>query len=237
MSLPVRLAAAAVVAAAPLYASAATILIDDFSDTSRVADLPSGGVSNVGEFAAPTAIGGWRDLFVDTTLAEEDATDLRTTGGILSFSNISQASGAGVVTYDGNDGDGSPGAVDFTGLGGVDFLAVGPDPRFLFDVVDLDADLTFGFEVFDTSGASSFFDIVVPEEVIATGPTLFLPLSVFTGVDLTSVGALQFSVTGPQDADGSISRIVVAPIPLPPSMLLLAGAMAGFGLLRRRRSV
>ncbi len=222
-------------------AVAATLTIDNFDGNQRVTD--TGGIS-ASQVAGDGIVGGFRDLQVSNTLASgdsEDATELRVTGGRLSFSNITDARGEGTVTYDGND---DPTSLDTAGLGGINLL-IGDNPRFFFDVpangFDNDANANFTVDAYDTFGNQVSYT-----ENLSAGFNPELAFSLLTGddgFDFSSVGALQFMISTTNtraDIDGKINGIEVrgddvAPIPLPASGLLLLAGLGGFGALRRSR--
>lgn len=220
-------------------AASAVSLIDDFTTGAQwVQDVPGAGDVNASEVAAPSALGGYRDMEVSTDISEESASELRVItagGGSLGFSNIVAASGAGLIVYDGQDGTASStGNIATTGLGGVDLTNGGTTNAFLFEILEADAALEITVEVFDMSGASSFYS-----EILASTINPLLTFSEFTGsADFSNVGALAFGVnsTGP-NLDGALGSISV--VPLPASALLLLGGLGGFAGVsatkRRRR--
>lgn len=211
-------------------ASAATILIDDFSTDQLVTDTPGIGQTNNSQVASGSAIGGFRDLEVTNDQGDLTATELRVANGALSFSNIAGATGSGTITFDGDD---DPTTTNTSGLGGIN-LVTGPNPFFSFDVLNFDSTLQIDITAFDIFGGVSTFSEILPEKT-AFSPILFF--SDFTGnVDFTSIGALEFMVTanGP-NLDGAIDDITVGAIPLPASALLLLGGLGGMQLLRRRK--
>ncbi len=232
-------------------AVAATVIIDTFDTEQTVFDKPAAaaGLPQGSEVAASEAIGGYRDLYVQTlnggsrvgaTSLVASSDPLDAADGILSFNNEDGVTGRGWVTYDGMDGDASPDAVNIAGLGGRDFQD-GPGAGFFFDVVRVDAQLYIEIRAFDTFGEESVFAGSVIE-----GGTPFAPLTAFSNADFdwNSVGALQFFAQSGPDSDvisldGAISSISVETgvIPLPASALLLLGGLGGlsaFGIRRKR---
>jgi hypothetical protein len=225
-------AAAAALVMMPAAGSAMTLLIDDFITPQRVADQPDGTDPSQSELATLTSLGGWRDMWVETDLAGVADTTFQSNSGFLAFSNVTNATGRALLTYDGNDVD--PFVVDTDGLGGVDFLAVGPQPFFSFDVESFESNLFFEVRVWDMLGNTGLYNEILPP---AGSFSPDLPLSDFTldaGFDWTQVGALQFFVESSTNGyDGSIGSITLnSTIPLPASALLL---LSGVGMLAYRR--
>ena len=221
-------------------ASAAVLTIDSFSSPQWVQDAPV--TVNASQVFDDSVLGDYRDLSVLNTGADGDndaATELRVTNGKLNFSNISGARGEGTLTY---DGSATGGAVNTTGLGGVNFL-IGTDPFFYFGLPrdePFDDRALFRVTVWDVAGGTDTY-----EEVIEPGFNQELAFSQFSGVDFSQIGALQFfiSTTDPDfniSVDGALDLIEVragdiAPVPLPASALLLLGGFGGLSLLRRRK--
>ncbi len=223
------------------HASAAVITIDSFDTLQAVSDAPFGDVQPQGsEVNAPDAVGGWRDLHVETDDAGNlGATTLEVRDSNLSFSNEDNVTGRGWVTYDGFDED--PFGVNTTGLGGLD-LFTGPlgTPGFLFEVVRLDLPFDVTIKAWDMFGETTEFS-----STVSASGTPFLPFAAFSNdaFDFNAVGALQFFADSGDttiNVDAAIGSIAVdtGVIPLPASALLLLGGLGGLSTLgmRRRRT-
>ena len=218
-------------------ASAATLIatIDDYNGgDQRVADAPDLVPTNASQVAYGNAIGGYRDMAVSNDQGSADATELRVSNGALQFSNISLASGTGIITYDGDD---DPNVLDPFGLGGVD-LQVGSLSQnyFLFDVIDADGNIDVTVDAFDMSGGqSTYFETLSP----GLGFSPFLFYNEFVGnADFNDIGALRFTVAstnGIIDRDGAIDEIGAYYVPVPASGILMIGGLGGLLACRRMR--
>jgi hypothetical protein len=224
------------------HAMAATILIDNFDDDQRVEDAPGAGAVNNSQLGpSGNIVGGYRDLLVQTdAVGQDDATELSALNSRLEFNNDSEVTGRGWVTYDGaNEVGTDPGNVDFSGLGGLDFLD-GPGAGFLFEIIAVDLPGIFieirAWDIFNNLAT-------LAKELPAVGGSPFVPLEAFAGgIDWNNVGALQFfAQTGAGSdvpaLDGAIGSITVETgvIPLPASAFLLLGGFGALGALRARR--
>jgi len=217
---------------------AATLLIDNFDDEQGVEDGPG-----IGNQFGPSAniIGGYRDLLVESDLAQTGATELAAFGGLLRFNNDVLVTGRGWVTYDGANAIGNnPDSVDTAGLGGIDFLD-GAGAGFLFDIFTVDkAGIYIEIRAWDI-----FSNMVTyAESLPAGGGNPFVSLAAFSGgpIDWNQIGALQFFAQTGEDSDvsaldGAIDSISVETgvVPLPASALFLLGGFGALGALRSRR--
>lgn len=239
MKLKVFGAASAALLLSAASSFGATLVIDTFDTAQTVTDVPSSISQSSSQLADAGVLGGYRDLQAvntDFQQSSEDATKFASGGGLLTFSNIAFAAGSGYLTYDGDD---DPTSVDTTGLGGVN-LAIGDNAYFAFDVAAFDLDVEIAVTVWDMFGK-----VVTYSETLSEGFNPNLTFAEFSGdadFDWTQVGALQFFVSSSDtvlNVDGALYSIEIraddpAPIPLPASALLLTGALAGLGALRRR---
>lgn len=205
-------------------ASAAPLQIDDFS-------LAQGPVTSTNNNLV-TNVAATDGSFIGST--RTISTQSNGSGSPASQSSNVQIA-AGVFEFASGVGVNGTGNLTYSGLGGLDLSAY---TGFTFE--DLSTDSVFDFEVdiFDSFGgvsvASGTFALPTP----ISGVNTFLAFSSFTGdADFSSVDSLLFQLgTGGATAlDFSMSGISAA-IPVPPAGVFLVSALAGLGLLRRRRS-
>lgn len=238
------IAAVATLATAPM-ATAASLLIDDFTTAQEVGFTPSGIVPQSSQVNGPGILGGYRDMWVNTigpntTLGTKlEAGTVFDPEGELQFSNADAVVGQGLIVYDGSNVATSLATINPLGLGGIDFTLGGLFTWFEFEVSSFESDLLFEAVVSDMTGGSAWYTEILPPIGLFSP---ILPLTDFVGtVDWTDVGALAFRVTaqGP-GYDGAIKSIKISAIPLPASALLLLGGLGGLAGLsaaaKRRRA-
>lgn len=107
-----------------------------------------------------------------------------------------------MVQYDGVDGSTT---LDTTvGLGGID-LTVDNAIGFAFNATS-DNPTIMNIAVYSTGGNTATVDLTVSGQVITD--SYYLPFSSFTGVDFTSVRAIQFTIQGLQNVDFTLDAVV-----------------------------
>ncbi|MGF1500679.1 MAG: hypothetical protein ACFBSD_02595 [Paracoccaceae bacterium] len=220
-------AALALVASA---AHAAPVIIDDFVSESAVRVPALGDQQTSGQFPAPSAVGGERDLQVSRQ-AGSQAVELNTlSSGILSFNNGVGSRGTAIIDWDGAD---DALGRDTDGLGGID-LTIGNLPAFVLNFEEVNVGVSYDFSVFDVDGNESVFGpIAVPT---ATEQTVLL--AAFTGTaDFSRVGSIRLTLQATQNnADIAISRISVVNTPIPAPLALLTAGLIGLAFVGRRRT-
>ena len=220
-------------AAAPVAASATTLVIDDFTTRQVLADRPTQAFPKSSETSGPTVLGGHREMaiktlkkrpgpFASTFSSNLDGEEL------LNFSNQSGQQGVATLIYDG------PGSA---GLGGID-LTVGRGKGFRFLVENADAALTIESVVWDSEGRRSSLEQTFPQTIV--GERITFEFSDFAGrADFTQAETIRFVFSGPPNLDASFALLSVAPIPVPAGGVLLGTGLVALGTgasaLRRRR--
>lgn len=198
------------VAAGDLEGEAQTT-IDGFSTTQTISAI-SATPTQTSSITAPEAIGGHRDLTVhlssasgEVILAANPAFD--TPGSNLLHFDTLGNNGVGTYTigWDGDEG-GTPPALDFTGLDGVDLTAGGATGLMLTIGADHD-NSTATFNIYKDANNWSTVTVSIPgpaEGINAQTPNkkVFVPFSSFTtgagtgAGNFSNVGAVQLAIGG-----------------------------------------
>lgn len=184
------------------------IVIDTFNTTQQVvnANFP-GATPNSSILAAPEALGGERDIFVDATAGTISVSANGTPKpGELVFDVGAGANGKRVVSYDGLDGSAS---LNSTGLNNLDLTSAGSANAFRFQIGG-EAGTRLIIRVYSGANASSR-EVPIPTTSGANATAdLIVPFSDFTslagsGANFASVGAIEIEVTGPDAADAIVN--------------------------------
>lgn len=230
--------AVATMALMPMAAQAITI--DLFTKQQFVEDAPQSGssVPSSSQTFANSTVGDFRDLdatnsdgFPAGTQLNADGNDLRR----LNLSNGAGGSGTGTITYDGFDQDPTAAGVDTFGLGGVDLTDGGQSGQFAFRVLLSDFAFDYSIEVWDIDSSSIASGVI---GAATEDEQQFLRFSEFSGIDFTSIGAIQLSFTGGRNADLTIDNFRTegpAVVPVPASVPLLLTGLGLLAFLRRRK--
>ena len=188
-------------------AGVAVATIDTFDTTAQTVTASFGGTNpDFSALAAPEAVGGERDMFVNATAGTISMqADTPSTTNYLAFDVGAGANGTRILTYDGVDNDAQ--VLNTTGLGGLDLTSAGTATGFRF-AIGGEAGTQITVQV--NSGASvSTHTIAIPTTSGASpSATLDIPFADFTaGADFTNVGSIQIEVSGPNAADAIIDLI------------------------------
>ena len=184
------------------------IVIDTFNTTQQVvnANFP-GATPNSSILAAPEALGGERDVFVDATAGSISVSANGTPKpGELVFDVGAGANGKRVVSYDGLDGSAS---LNSTGLNNLDLTSAGSANAFRFQIGG-EAGTRLTIRVYSGANASSR-EVAIPTTSGANATAdLIVPFSDFTslagsGANFASIGAIEIEVTGPDAADAIVN--------------------------------
>lgn len=268
MKLSFKLAAGAAAVMLSLSANAA-IVVDLFTtDQATISDndgaVGGGATSSV---SGADILGGERDLLIDQ-IAQDGPVDpsIQSSIGVavsrLAFSNDTGAQGVGEVQWDGADGSG---ALDASGLGGIDLTDGGTLNAFLVETISSDAN--WNFEVIAYTDATNWTRISFAATSVPTGTGPHFSTIAFsgftndllcgavnpapgvneitcggTGVDLTNLGALRLILnTGfngsPSAFDIDLRLANITTVPEPGVLALMGmGLMAAAMAGRRRKS-
>jgi uncharacterized repeat protein (TIGR01451 family) len=195
------------VSAADLVGAPITTL-DPMNQTTQVVEASFPNATPVSSsLAAPEAVGGERDIFVNATTGDVSvAANAGANPDVLVFNVGAGSNGTRVVTYDGNDGNAT--TLNPNGLNGLD-LTTGGTANALRFLIGGEAGTTLTVRIFSGANASTR---TLPIPVTAGGAAtaiLNIPFADFTtttgtGANFSSVGAIQLEVSGPDAADAII---------------------------------
>ncbi len=193
------LASVALVASITAHLSRAAVvdawMIDDFvatQDVSVDAAAPPNQL-NFASTVAPTAIGGERDLLVTKTAGvagERVRARINPLGANLLRLTQDEANGTVVVSWDGFDGSG---AIDASGLGGIDLGAGLVNPFFELNLTFSDVGGPIVLEVFEQGNIGNFAQATINAPGgVASGSSLLLTkaFSDFIAFGSSSLGAI-----------------------------------------------
>ncbi|HFD11731.1 MAG TPA: hypothetical protein ENJ32_04600 [Crenotrichaceae bacterium] len=218
-------------------AFAATVGIDDFDQTTQVLSfnppeggpIVSAGSNDFSEANAPEAIGGFRDLFIQTDgdIAFNDSGEAAvvSTNGNVQIANSVNSSINTAITWDGADNLAS---VNTSGLGGVDLID-GTNTGLLLDIDFADLGVDLAFNIWDTAGNTATVSRNFANQV--RNEQVFFDYSDLIGdsVDLTSVGAIQLLASGPLAYDINFN-FLQSVNPNPPTVVSAPATIALVGL-------
>ncbi|WP_413432987.1 DUF11 domain-containing protein [Crateriforma spongiae] len=195
-------------------------VVDDFDQTQQqVVDTTNDGVPVTSSVAAPEAIGGERDLFVNKTSvngAVQLEVDNPLLPNLLTFDSLATGDGERRVTWDGPDGDAT--TVDDTGLGTVDLTdaadAIGLQLQIGADLPGGQAVVRIYSDDGNAATAERFSSATlnIPQTGGGVSSAEFLPFSSFVaaaggGVDINNVGAIELEITGSANVNGTAELV------------------------------
>jgi PEP-CTERM motif len=228
--------------------SANALLIDDWANLpgpvpGSFAVTGAAGSTIGNEAGGATILGGFRGQQLTLT-ANPNAGEISTlTGNGAAGGFVSVGNGIGAETisefgYDGLGGfNGTGGAINTTGLGGIDLLADGAN-RFEFDIAFTD-DPTPGdtadvrITLWDMGGATASVLKALPVGVLPVVPFSF-GFGGFAGIDFTMIGAMKFDIIAKASADVTLLALRTR-VSEPSTLLVLGLGLVGLGMVRRRR--
>ncbi|MGF1478141.1 MAG: PEP-CTERM sorting domain-containing protein [Cyanophyceae cyanobacterium] len=235
-----------------LYAGSASAasFMDEFVDPTnpnqfiRADAFESGNDTAFSETAdfPDTILGGYRDLYLEIESREDVSPQSGAAAdvfdGIMRFNNDTGIKSKLQLTYDGQDNSSE---LDTMGLEGLDLTADGAT-GFGLNIIEADRNPFFITAAIYSGDQMSSVTLDFNEEIIDDGTPreAFFAFDQFEGIDLTDVGAVQFTFEGPDALDMRVGPITMAEevssaeIPEPTSLLALAGVSA-LGVSYRRR--
>jgi hypothetical protein len=180
-----------------LTVHAAAMTVDSFDEGAQSVEANPVVATDGDALAVPGIFGGERDVFAQYISGPRrvnlDA-DLFNSND-LSFSTGSSTMGAGLVVWDGADGDAF--ALDTNGLGGLDLTDGGTNNGFQLLIGFADGDIDLRLTVLSDTWATEYV-LPVRTNIGGAGAAFFIPFSDFTDTsgtsDFTNVGAIALDI-------------------------------------------
>ena len=193
------------------------------------AALPGGAAGT----AKGSIIGGYRDL--KTSLHFAPSVDRKTTAaidtdtGTFVHSQDARVESNSYITWNGLAG---------AGLGSADLTDGGIHDLFHLVILYADLGARWSLQVFDSGG--SFTHIFDNTEEITSREDIYIPFSLFTGIDMTDVQKIVFgaNILNTPNLDTELDFLGTTSIPEPASMAVMGAGLMGLGaMISRRRDV
>jgi hypothetical protein len=225
---PLVLLATTLPAAAALWAaSAAAVLIDDFTTPQSLSGRDQGAVDGGG------ILGGQREVIVETFFeAMEGSATLGGPPGTL----------AAALIYDGSGDPGSPGVVDLF-LGSADLTDGGLSDRFLLEITDISGVFDVFITVIEDESNASRSSFSAPVSITTTGTVeiAFSDLTLISGAGADFASAEALVIAFDSSGDGSDDFLTIADISTVPEpgtvgQVVCLACVAGLRMLRRTMS-
>lgn len=224
-----------------------------------VVDNTADSVANSSEVfsAGSDILGGYRELIINQTVHNRtnSSSTIGVNSGFLNMSNSAGAASTGIIRW---DGDSSPtgGAIDVTGLGGIN---LGNSLTDYFELTVDFADGQYFFRIDAYTSATQWSTVKIAANNHPLPVVSLIPLAAFLdctnsvppgpplvtvtcgsggAVDFSNLGALQavIDVSGTAtNLDLSLNQVIV--VPEPGAIALVGLALLGAGVASRRRKV
>lgn len=188
------------------------------------AALPGGAAGT----AKGSIIGGYRDIRTSLHFAPSDrrATRAVASGGTFSHSQDVGVESNSYITWNGLDG---------AGLGSADLTDGGIHDLFHLVILAADHGARWSLQVFDSDSSFTYvFDNMVD---IDSRTNIYIPFSLFTGIDMTDVNKIVFgaNISNVPNLDTEVDFFGTTSIPEPASMAVIGAGLMGLGAMISRR--
>lgn len=223
----------------------ADILIDPFTDFqyTAISGGPVGFQSSWDAISAGSILGSEREIYIERTSANSGSISMDVDGsftGALAYASSPATRGRGIIVYDGAD---TNGAIDYTGLGGIDLTDAG---QYLGVALSTTSDLgaTVRFTIYtDATHYSTFTNSILADPTF-TFQSYFTRFADFSaagvdgGADFSNVGAITVELDGTSTPGTDIGiDYFAATVPEPSGAMLIffSGMMLMFRGRRHSR--
>jgi hypothetical protein len=216
---------------------ARSITIDAWTtEQTTTVSSPASSASTVATGAG--VLGGEREISV--TRASGPVVTMSAASGSLAYGQIAGALGTGSVIWDGVDGGG---ALDPTGLGGVDFTDAATSTEISIPLLFSDLPGVLRLTAYTDGANASQFTMVLPGSIPPDPQSvltiLFSSFGVLagSGADFSNIGAFVLEVDGSSQAGLDFETGVIQTIATPElqTAFLLGAGLMGLSLRARRR--